>query len=197
MKTYWKCQVFVHFHSVGKEKWWQCHLLDYLKFHIKLWNKPWDHPKICFIIAKWEQWIRMRKVSAFPSCNLQNVIRKVIFNNKKENTIDVNGLNGHSVNAFLYQIHSLLYQWLSIKRPEVIDLKTMRVVSCYWNVLLWTELQIAKILDLWAPKADNSAKVRLQEFKELHNGSIIGSDGYSSPVQLGHNISREFRLKKK
>lgn len=73
----------------------------------------------------------MRKVSAFPSCNLQNVIRKVIFNNKKENTIDVNGLNGHSVNAFLYQIHSLLYQWLSIKRPEVIDLKTMRVVSCY------------------------------------------------------------------
>lgn len=30
------------------------------------------------------------------------VIRKATFNNKKESTIDVNGLNGLSVNAFLY-----------------------------------------------------------------------------------------------
>lgn len=30
------------------------------------------------------------------------VIRKPTFNNKKESTIDVNGLNGLSVNAFLY-----------------------------------------------------------------------------------------------
>lgn len=35
------------------------------------------------------------------------VIRKATFKNKKQSTIDVNGLNCLSVNAFLYYIRSL------------------------------------------------------------------------------------------
>lgn len=96
------------------------------------------------------------------------------------------GLTLYSTNGFL-----------SIKHPEVMDLKNMTVARCYWNVPIWTELQIAKMEELWCSKADNSAKVRLQAFRELHNGSIIPYEPHSSPIQLGHYISCEFKLTKK
>lgn len=110
MKTYWKCQVFVHFHSVGKEKWWQCHLLDGSKLHIRAWNKPWNHSKNCFITAKWEQGVRMRRGgSAVPPCNWQNTLElgSWLFLTKRRVQLVFNGLNGLSVNAFLYQSHSV------------------------------------------------------------------------------------------
>lgn len=87
--------------------------------------------------------------------------------------------------------------FLSIKHAEVMDLKNIVVERCYWNFLIWTELHIAKMEELWSSKADNSAKVRLQEFKELRNGSIICYDLCSSPIQLGHYISSKLKKKKK
>lgn len=87
--------------------------------------------------------------------------------------------------------------FLSIKHAEVMDLKNMTVARCYWNFLIWTERQIAKMEEWRSSKADISAKVRLQEFKELRTGSIICYELCSSPIQLGRYISSEFKLKKK
>lgn len=156
MKTYWKCQVFVHFHSVGKEKWWQCHLLDDLKLHIKAWNKPWNHSKNCFITAKWEQRVRMRRGSAVPACKWQNTLElgSWLFLTKRRVQLMLNGL---FVNAFLYQSHSVapLPFWGSCWGYGSEKHDGGKVVLKF---LMWTEPQIAQMEELWSSKAHNSAK---------------------------------------
>lgn len=111
MKTYWKCQVFVHFHSVGKEKWWQCHLLGDLKLHIKAWNKPWNHSKKTALSLQsgsigWEWGEEDLQRLHATGRTLWN--KEVDFSwQKRRAQLLFNGLNGLSVNAFLYQSHSV------------------------------------------------------------------------------------------